>query len=72
MGKKQSSSTRFNRRQINIWFDTRAHDHIERLAKGVGKTKASYVRDLVLDVLREDALAHGEKVRFILDGERRV
>lgn len=55
--------------KITVRFTKTEHDHIARLAKSIGKSKASYLRDLTIDVLREDALAHGEKVRFMKAAE---
>jgi hypothetical protein len=56
--------------KITVRFTRAEHDHIARLAKAIGKSKASYLRDLTADVLREDALAHGERVKFVAQERR--
>jgi hypothetical protein len=58
--------------KITVRFTRAEHDHIACLAKAIGKSKASYLRDLTADVLRENALAHGERVRFIVNREKRM
>lgn len=60
MKNPKGTGTRADQRQINIWFKASAHDYIAKLAREAGISKAQFIRGIVLDVLADDAKAHGQ------------
>lgn len=50
------------KRQVHLYLDPEDHALLQRLSKRSGRSAAAEATAIVLDVLHDDAAAHGEKV----------